>query len=232
MKKLLPKRIVEWIVKIKYKRKKSEFKGKSTKETFTQIFNTNHWEGLESISGRGSDKSVTDNLGKEITKILLNFEVKSILDLPCGDFKWMKDVDLNGAQYTGGDIVKKLIDHNKIQYKSKNATEFRIIDMIKDDLPYVDLILVRDCFVHLSFEHIYASLKNIINSESKYILTTSFPLTKLNFDIVTGDWRTLNLCRKPFSFPEPLLIISEFNSKKDNRDKSLMLWKIKDLPNV
>ena len=50
-------------------------------------------------------------------------------------------------------------------------------------------------------------------------------------DIVTGDWRPLNLQDKPFNFPSPILIINE-NCTEDGgeySDKSMALWDISKL---
>ena len=51
------------------------------------------------------------------------------------------------------------------------------------------------------------------------------------YDITTGEWRTLNLSLKPFSFPPPLALIDEQCSEGEGefRDKCLGLWRIKDL---
>ena len=46
------------------------------------------------------------------------------------------------------------------------------MDLTKDALPNCDLIRVRDCFIHLSFESIFAALRNITQSKIRYLLTT------------------------------------------------------------
>ena len=53
-----------------------------------------------------------------------------------------------------------------------------------------------------------------------------------NIDIVTGDWRPLNLERPPFGFPPAHELINEQCSEGNGafRDKSLGLWRIADLP--
>ena len=37
-----------------------------------------------------------------------------------------------------------------------------------------------------------------------------------NKDIPTGSWRTINLCKAPFNFPEPCLSITENCSEENN----------------
>lgn len=53
----------------------------------------------------------------------------------------------------------------------------------------------------------------------------------LNYDIVTGDWRPINLEKAPFNFPTPMLVIEEQydeNFKKEFRAKLLAIWRIDD----
>jgi hypothetical protein len=144
----------------------------------------------------------------------------------------MKEADLLGFNYIGGDIVGKLIEQNNKLY-GNNYKQFMIIDLTLDALPDADLILVRDCLVHLSFDKANSALSNLKKSGIKYLLTTTFPRTKINYDITTGNWRPLNLTRPPFNFPNPKQVIMEHCTESYGQywDKSLGLWEIRDLPN-
>ena len=64
-------------------------------------------------------------------------------------------------------------------------------------------------------------------------MTTNFFERSTNQDISTGSWRTINLCKPPFNFPEPLLTILENCTEGDNQfsDKSLSLWELSKIPN-
>jgi hypothetical protein len=59
-------------------------------------------------------------------------------------------------------------------------------------------------------------------------LTTTFPGCASNEDIVTGDWRPLNLQLAPFNLPAPDLLINEQCTEGGNlfADKSLGLWRL------
>jgi hypothetical protein len=98
--------------------------------------------------------------------------------------------------------------------------------------PAADLLLCRDCLVHLSFADIDKALRNIRRSSLAYLLTTTFPAESVNADIVTGDWRPLNLQAAPFNLPTPVELINEGCTEGDGAfaDKSLGLWRIRDLP--
>lgn len=202
-----------------------------SKELFTKYYRNNSWQGKESVSGPGSDYEQTKFLIPELQIMLKDFKIKSILDVPCGDFNWMKQIDLHGIKYIGGDIVDELIIRNNKKYKSKNVV-FESIDIVNDALPKADMVMVRDCLVHLPTEDVFKALNNIRNSGSKYIFTTNFLWKALenNKDIPVGGWRRLNLREKPFNFPIPEHIVVEGNIQSNDRDKTMSLWKISDMP--
>ncbi len=211
--------------------KVAKFKNKSAKEVFTEIYNTNYWKSSESISGEGSEMKQVAVLIQELNQLIKNKQIKTLLDIPCGDFNWMRKVDLSNVEYYGADIVESLIKKNIEENKESQNLRFEVLDLMKDDLPKNDLIIVRDCLVHLSYDDIFKSIENIKKSGSKYLFTTTYPSHKTNFDIVTGDWRRLNLLEKPFNFPKPILIINE-NCTEGNgefSDKSMLLWEINQL---
>ncbi len=213
------------------KKKKLEIDGLSTEEVFSKIYKENYWVYGESVSGTGSDSSQTNVIISELEKLFQEYNIKSILDAPCGDFNWMNQVNLNGIDYLGIDIVEDLIKLNKENYKDKAGVEFRTGNIITDDLPQVDLILCRDCLVHFSYNEIGRTLENFKKSGSKFLLTTSFIHRKENKDITTGFWRTLNLRKPPFNFIKPLRVIDEKCKEGGgkHKDKSLLLWNLDHL---
>lgn len=192
------------------------------KKIFQEIYEYNMWGGTESVSGPGSSLSLTKGIIKELPKLIDYFNIKSILDAPCGDFHWMQQVKMNIQEYIGVDIVPELIEKNNRYYSNKQR-KFLNLDILADLLPTVDLIICRDCLVHFSFQDIWQTLKNFQKSGSKYLLTTTFTDYPVNKDINTGDWRHLNFAKDPFNFPEPLYIIKEM----PYADKSLALWELK-----
>lgn len=202
----------------------------SIEEKFTYIYKTNFWSGASSVSGEGSDDQQTEVIRNSLPVIFSQFNIKSFLDIPCGDFNWMSKIEFGNIVYIGADIVEEIIClHQKNNIN--NQRSFIKIDIVKDPLPYADLVFCRDCLVHFSFEDIKKSIRNMKKSGSKYLLTTTFPACDNNMEIVTGDWRILNLTKDPFNFPEPITIINE-NCTEGNGtylDKSLGLWKLSDL---
>lgn len=204
-----------------------------TEKIFTDIYHENRWGGRESVSGVGSDLDQTRFIIELLPKLFSDLEIKTLLDIPCGDFFWMNKINLDGIDYIGGDIVKKIIKENRKKYGNINKKFIRM-NLITDKIPKVDLILCRDCLVHFSFEDIYHSLHNICNSKSNYLLTTTFPACKYNKEIQTGHWRILNFTIEPFNFPKPLKTIWEGCTLQNYVyiDKSLGLWKIEDIEKI
>lgn len=198
---------------------------------FNEIYKENYWNDNESVSGQGSNLPQTEEIRKLLPKIIEDYKVKTMIDIPCGDFYWMSKVNLEQLDnYIGADLVKELIEETNKKY-GDNKREFIVLDLTKDKLPKVDLIFVRDCLVHLSYDLIFQSIEQMKKSGSKYLLTTTFPDRTINYDIVPGFWRPLNLELPPFNFPKPVKIINEkcTQNKGKYSDKSLALWKIDEI---
>jgi SAM-dependent methyltransferase len=202
----------------------------STEQIFTDIYKHNRWGGTASLSGTGSGPDQTAVIARELPRLFRELRVITFLDVPCGDFNWMKMVNLDGIQYIGGDIVRSLVLKNEAAY-GRAGISFVRIDLLADELPQVDLILCRDCLVHLSFDDVFRALHNMCKSRSRYLLTTTFVERTDNSDILTGDWRALNLSLPPLHLPPPLLLINEGCTESDGRylDKSLGLWSIDEI---
>ncbi len=177
----------------------------SVKEKFTEIYENNLWCSPESVSGGGSEMQNTKVIRKELPVLIQKFNIESILDIPCGDYNWIKNVDLGNVSYIGADIVEPLVKRNKELY---NNIDFRLLDLTKDILPKVDLIFVRDCLGHLSNDNVLLAIKNCKESGSKYLLATSFTKWDFNPDIEDGGWKCINLMISPFNL-NPIYLINE-----------------------
>lgn len=190
------------------------------RDIFTAIYTTNFWKNPESVSGAGSTMKNTKYLREVLPELLAEYKIKSVLDIPCGDLNWAKHV--KWPKYIGADIVPELV----AAAKAANPTfDVRVLDITTDSLPKVDLLLCRDLLVHFSNADIKRALKNIRASGAKYLLATTFPLHENSGDIVTGQWRPVNLASL-FGLPDPLEYISEEYKHEQFSDKSLGLWRI------
>jgi hypothetical protein len=197
------------------------------RERFARIYATNLWDDPQSRSGAGSSLDATRVLRAELPKALRRLGTKVLLDVPCGDFLWMQNVDLSGIDYIGADIVPAVIEQNRRLYASATR-RFVELDLTRDPLPAAEVLLCRDCLVHLSYKNIDAVLANVARSSVRYLLMTSFPGRGDNKDVVDGDWRPLDFEAEPFCFPAPELGINE-NCEEEGgsyRDKSLLAWRL------
>lgn len=200
---------------------------KDPKQLFTKCFEQNTWHDAESRSGTGSNKQVTHTLRTALPLLLEKYDIKTLLDLPCGDYHWMKEIDYPFLHYIGGDIVDRIVAQNNERYASE-TTEFRVINAIEDKLPRTDCLLARDLFVHFSFDDIERFLTRFLESGTPYLLTTHFCKTNKNHNSPTSAlWRPLNLMKKPFYFPAPRASILEYSTEANNayaHSKMLCLW--------
>lgn len=202
--------------------------GHSTQQVFARMYEHNSWANAESASGNGSDLTQTMVVRKELSDLITELGIRTLLDAPCGDFYWMKEVDRHGCRYLGADIVPQMITLNERNY-GNDTTSFSVLDITQDELPQVDLILCRDCLVHLPLEAGVKILQAFARSGSTYLLSTTYPgLVKKNRPLyITGNWRPLDLERAPFVLREPLRVINEgCTEAEDYPEKSLGLWRL------
>lgn len=193
---------------------------------FNRAFQTGVWTTTgESVSGNGSSLAATERLRAALPQALKDLGVKTLLDVPCGDWNWMSQVDLPVERYVGGDIVIPLIRRNQERFGNSQRF-FRRIDLCADKLPEADLLLCRDALIHFSYRDIWRVIANLKKAKIKYIATTTFPETDVNTNQVTGiPWRHINLEAPPFSFPKPFMTLV------DNRpDQILAFWRVAELP--
>lgn len=200
---------------------------------FSEIYAENRWGNTETVSGPGSQKEVTQPLIAPLNDWMNRLNVHTLLDLPCGDSNWIFALDLEKRQYIGGDIVPELIEQTRLKHAAFNR-QFQVLDVIKDQLPAADLLLCRDCFVHLSNELILQALLNISTSDVRYVALTHFPDFPRNYDIPTGQWRPINLQLPPYNLPKSEAVIEEWSPEGiDPRyRKVLALWRMDQLFSV
>jgi hypothetical protein len=192
----------------------------------------NHWENefklweqnkdRESSSGVGSTTYNTKNTKSTLLNVINKYNIKSILDIPCGDMNWISKIDLN-SQYTGMDISNSLIEYNKKNYSFMG--DFHVHDIVTTSLnKNYDLILSRDFLFHLNHENTLNVIHNFKNSGSTYLLTSTFPESKYNDKINDNGFFRINLQLEPFNLPEPIELFPEIET-----GKHLGLWKLKEI---
>jgi 2-polyprenyl-3-methyl-5-hydroxy-6-metoxy-1,4-benzoquinol methylase len=167
----------------------------TNKKVFSKIYKEDLWQGG---SGAGSKlenvKEYVDILQKYIDKP----EVKTVLDLGCGDWQFSKFLDISSVLYLGVDVVDSVIDSNIHLYSASNI-DFISRDITTYELPQVDLIICKDVLQHLCNKDVISVLVKIIKSSKFALITNDFNSESTgNRDIENGDYRYLDLTLSPF----------------------------------
>jgi Methyltransferase domain len=220
------------IAQQRFAAQRAEFQGLDLAARFERIHETNLWGADTSVSGVGSELDATAAIRERLPGLLKELGVRSLLDAPCGDHRWMASLDLDLDRYVGMDIVPSIIEALQARYRGDARRSFLLADVTQDALPRCDLILSRDCLVHFSFATLDRALRNLKASGAVWLLATTFPELERNEDIEDADWRPLNFERAPFHWPAPVEIINERCTEAGGAyaDKSLALWRFSDLP--
>jgi SAM-dependent methyltransferase len=195
---------------------------------FARHYHARGWLEPETVSGRGSTLVRTATIRRELPALLRELGVRSVLDAGCGDFHWFGSMELELESYVGVEVVEELAALDQERHGGAGR-RFVSLDVTRDALPRVDLILCRDCLVHLKNRQVQAALRNFRRSGSRYLLATTFTGPHPNEEAPLGGWRPLNLERPPFGLDAPLRVIEEADSVEDPRyrDKSLGLWALR-----
>jgi hypothetical protein len=171
-----------------------------------------HLNEDRTLSGHGSTRLSTTVFRRNLEMFLHEMGVKRFLDAPCGDFNWMRHVNLpEDCYYIGGDIVPHLVAWLKEEYGSNapprscgpRRRQFICMDLTKDNFPEADVWLCRDCLQHLSNVDIGLVLDNFRHSQINIALISNHIDVNCNVDIVTGQFRHVDLTRAPFNLPPP-----------------------------
>ena len=139
----------------------------------------------------------------------------------------MKEADLTGVHYIGADMVPELIKQNNETYGNEDR-EFKVLDVLEDELPLCDMVICRDALVHMDFRDCFRALRNITGSGAKYLLTTTFTLHENEEIDEMRMWRPLNMMSSPFNFGRPLVLLNEGNYHPMFCDKAVGVWRIEN----
>jgi len=183
----------------------------------------------ESLSGPGSWEVNTKESIELINQVISEYNVKSILDLGCGDWNWFKNVNLENVWYEGWDADTQMIEGNRHKYGS-NKINFFVSDIVLKKYPKVDLIICRDVLFHIDVD-LTLKVLNKIKASATLLISTSFrdvdnntgPASYTNFD----DWGfyNINLNIEPFNLKKyEKIFVEEKNNKSKNHKRYISLY--------
>jgi hypothetical protein len=154
----------------------------SNRTVFSNVYQKKLW-GIASpenespfYSGPGSsDPQIVDPYVEAVKGFFSSFpNKKKAVDLGCGDFRvGSRIVDLFDS-YIACDVVPELVHFNQ-QYWQHLPVEFRVVDLVKDEIPDGDVLIVRQVLQHLSNDDINKFTQSIPRCFSYLLLTEHLP---------------------------------------------------------
>lgn len=153
--KILPEYIFYTLRKFMRIRKFHNIEKLSLNQKFKEIYKEKIWNPKGELgdfySGTGShDAAIVLPYVQAVTDFLGSFSHKqNVVDLGCGDFNVGCQINAYVNKYIACDIVDDLIIRNKSIYLDDNI-EFRVINIVDEDLPDGDIVFVRQVLQHLS----------------------------------------------------------------------------------
>lgn len=183
------------------------------------------WGSSESLSGVGSTMAATERVRAWLPTVWRDLEIRTLLDIPCGDGNWIRSINGELEKYVGADLVPQLIE--ALRSRARSNERFVVLDLVTDALPRADAVLCRDALVHFSDEQAVRALSNIKNSGARYLIATTFP-GRRNVRGRTGDWRPMDLGAPPFGLGDPIVVLTEGCTERDGAlaDKALAVWSL------
>jgi hypothetical protein len=197
-----------------------------------------HTQGITdniSFSGCGSDTGISDQIIQSFSKFIQNYGVTQIIDLSCGDMKWMSVVLEKNTQityYHGNDVslnALRMAQHNlkkrkglSISFSNCNTSHKKFAKNLGKIITGTSLIISRMTFQHMTNQEIIHTIKNLIQyTKFTYIALTSI-ISLYNIrgewikqpsvnghDINRGGYRGINMNEPPYDIAQPLEIMDD-----------------------
>ena len=193
-------------------------------DVFTSIYENKVWGDNHNLeysgsSGGGSDIDYNKySYVPFLKKLITDNNVKTIVDLGCGDFKCGQLIydDLDIISYTGYDAYKKVIDYNSTQHVLPKYS-FIHLDFCnkKESIIHGDLCILKDVIQHWSLPNIYTFLDFLVEHKIfKYILICNCcNQTQDDTNIKDGEGRPLSCEYFPLKKYNPIKLYN-YQSKE------------------
>lgn len=170
---------------------------------FEEIYERNEWthgsgEGSLEIQTRGYRAFLQDFLAKK--------NIRTVVDMGCGDWQFSKLINWSGIGYQGFDVVPVVISNNTDRFASDNVS-FSLFSGNADELPPADLLIVKDVLMHLPNQVVLDFLPNLKKYKYALITNCTNPINPndVNKDIQPGDFRYIDLRMSPFNLESSLV---------------------------
>lgn len=179
------------------------------------------------LSGSGSTLEKTAAARRALKEVIVRYNIKSVVDAPCGDLTWMKTLfpffKEHGVKYTGVDIVASEIERLRAEFPMHR---FERLDMVNTILPEAELIFSRQALQHMNPEDNVRVINQWQRSGARFILQTTYRVAEnTNYQSVADGTNSLiNFETDPYNFPAPLETWVE--QQRPSFTEVLALWKL------
>lgn len=165
------------------------------RSAFTAVYERGEWHNG---SGPGSGETETAVWREFLRKYMIRNDVRSVLDLGCGDWQSARLTDWTGITYHGIDIVPGVIESCQEKYSAPGIT-FECADILTCRLPAADLIICKEVLQHWPLHAITRFRKRVM--WRRVLLVNDWAPVCRNADTGPGGYRPLNLGTAPFGWP-------------------------------
>ncbi|MER9658017.1 hypothetical protein NKJ26_32175 [Mesorhizobium sp. M0152] len=165
------------------------------KRHFSLIYEKQSW-GHGSGVGSSPDKTV--EYREFLQRFMTRNDIRSVVDLGCGDWQFSRYIDWSEVSYVGVDVVSSVVERNQREFGSGKIGFETFKSLAK--LPPADLLICKDVLQHLPNKTVVEYLATF-RKKYKFALITNDeePAHLQNTDTEVAGWRTLRLDREPFS---------------------------------
>ncbi|MDR3522033.1 MAG: glycosyltransferase [Acidocella sp.] len=169
--------------------------GLDHKNIFNKIYEKNIWD---CGSGPGSKFENSIKYIEFLQAFIKTNHIKSVVDIGCGDWQFSQHINWQGVYYTGIDVSNVVLENTK--RFSKQGIEFLERNVLFDELPSADMVIIKDVLQHWSNEDILNFLPKL-KKYPRVLITNGAPgraQNPINRNIRTGDFRPIDLSAPPF----------------------------------
>jgi SAM-dependent methyltransferase len=167
-------------------------------DVFRTIYENDLWKGG---SGAGSSADATTEYRRLLESLVARRQIRSVVDVGCGDWQVSRLVDWRRVRYTGVDIVPELVSSHTQKFGSRR-TRFVAADARTARLPRADLLLCKDVLQHWPNQSIVDFLGRNLGRFRYALLTndvwSAHEHDGVNADVPLGGWRPIDLEVTPF----------------------------------
>ncbi len=146
-------------------------------------------------SGDGSGADYTVGYRAFLEAFMVEHNVKSVLDVGCGDWQFSRLIDWGDREYAGTEVVQALVDRLRAEYRAPRR-HFLCTDLRRRAAGDFDLAIVKDVSIHLPNADVSAIVRNL--TRCRHVLLVDDFAPGPAQDIEIGHYRPLDMSAAPF----------------------------------